>query len=217
LPAGDTSIVFAPTDSIHFREVDGERLLGFRRDSTGRVTHLIAPISLFGSEFTRTMERRAWHDGPRFMDRYVTTLLIAPLLLVFVGWPITAFLARRRRRALYPDAPHKRRLRAQTALGLAILFTIFWAFFGFDFIVASRRMIEQSNGLVYGVPEEFQTLTFMPWVLAVLAFLMALAAIASWAARWWDGLRRTLYALVTVCAVLTIIFLFRWNYLPPVF
>jgi len=217
LPLGDTSVAFAPIDSIHFREVGGERLLGFRRDSTGRVTHLIAPISLFGSEFTRTMERRPWHDGPRFMDRYVSGLLIAPLLLVFVAWPIAAILAWRRRRAMDPDAPHKRRLRAQTALGVAILFTIFWAFFGFDFVVASRRMIEQSNGIVYGVPSEFRTLTFMPWVLAVLAFLMVLSAIAAWPARWWDALRRILYALVAVCAVLTIVFLFRWNYLPPVF
>ncbi len=217
LPLGDTSIAFAPIDSMHFREVGGERVLGFGRDSTGRVTHLIAPISLFGSEFTRTMERRPWHDGPRFMDRYVSALLIAPLLLVFVAWPVAMFLSWRRRRAIDPDAPQKRRLRAQMALGLAILFTIFWAFFGFDLIVASRRMIEQSNGLVYGVPEEFQTLTFMPWVLAVLAFLMVLSAIASWPARWWNVLRRILYALVTVCAVLTIAFLFRWNYLPPVF
>jgi CubicO group peptidase (beta-lactamase class C family) len=217
LPVGDTSIAFAPIDSTHFREVGGERLLGFRRDSTGRVTHLIAPIPLFGSELTRTMERRPWHDGPRFMDRYVSALLIAPLLLVLVAWPVAAFLAWRRRRAIDPDALHKRRLRAQMALGLAILFTIFWAFFGFDFIVASRRMIEQSNGLVYGVPEEFRTLTFMPWVLAVLAFLMVLSAIASWLARWWNVPRRILYALVTVCAVLTVAFLFRWNYLPPVF
>ena len=217
LSMGDTSVAFAPIDSTHFREVGGERLLGFRRDSTGHVTHLIAPTSMFGSELTRTMERRAWHDGPRFMERYVSALLIVPLVLVFVAWPIAAFLARRRRRAMYPDAPHKRRLRAQTALGLAILFTIFWAFFGFDFIVASRQMIEQGNGLVYGLPEEFRTLTFMPWVLAVIAFLMMLAAIASWPARWWDGLRRTLYGLMAVCAVLTIVFLFRWNYLPPVF
>jgi CubicO group peptidase (beta-lactamase class C family) len=217
LPVGDSSVAFAPIDSLHFREVGGERLLGFRRDSTGHVTQLIAPISLFGSEFTRTMERRPWHDGPRFMGTYVSVLLIAPLLLVFVAWPIAAFLSWRRRRAMDPDAPHKRRLRAQTALGVAILFTIFWAFFGFDLIVASTRMIDQSNGLVYGVPEEFQTLTFMPWVLAVLAFLMVLAAIASWLARWWNVLRRILYALVTVCAVLSVVFLFRWNYLPPVF
>jgi hypothetical protein len=115
------------------------------------------------------------------------------------------------------DSQHKRRLRAQTALGLAILFTFFWAFFGFDLIIASRRMIGQSNGLAYRVPEEFRTLTFMPWVLAGLAFLMVLAAIASWLARWWNVLRRILYALVTVCAVLTVVFLIRWNYLPPVF
>ena len=51
----------------------------------------------------------------------------------------------------------------------------------------------------------------------MLAFLMVLAAIASWLARWWDILRRSLYVLVTVGAVLTIAFLLRWNYLPPVF
>jgi CubicO group peptidase (beta-lactamase class C family) len=217
LPLGDPSVAFAPIDSTHFREVGGERLIAFRRDSSGRVTHLIAPIPVFGSELPGTMERRSWHERAHFMNDYVSWLLLAPLFLIFVAWPIAAILAWRRRRAMEPDAPHKRRLRAQTALALAILFTIFWAFFGFDFVSASRQMIEQANGIVYGVPPEFRTLAFMPWVLAALAFLMFVSALASWPARWWDPLRRTLYALVTVCAVLTIVFLFRWNYLPPVF
>jgi hypothetical protein len=217
LPLGDTSVAFAPIDSIHFREVGGERLIAFRRDSSGHVTHLIAPVSLFGSEFTRTMEPRSWHEGARFMNRYVSFLLIAPLFLVFVVWPIATILARRRRRRRDPDAPHKRRLRAQMALGVAILFTIFWAFFGFDFVSASREMIQQGNGIVYGVPPEFRTLAFMPWVVTTLAFVMVLSALAAWLARWWDPVRRALYTLVTVCAVLTVLFLLKWNYLPPVF
>ncbi|MDP9179154.1 MAG: beta-lactamase family protein [Gemmatimonadota bacterium] len=217
LPMGDTRVAFAPIDSLHFREVGGERLIAFRRDSSGAITHLIAPIPVFGSELTGTLERRAWHERAHFMNEYVSWLLLVPLLLIFVAWPIATILARRRRLRTEPDAPHKRRLRAQAALAVAILFMIFWAFFGFDFIAASTRMIENANGIVYGVPAEFRTLAFMPWVLAVLAFLMVVSAIAAWPARWWDVTRRTLYALVTVCAVLTIVFLLRWNYLPPVF
>jgi CubicO group peptidase (beta-lactamase class C family) len=217
LPMGDTRVSFAAIDSLHFREVGGERLIAFRRDSSGAVTHLIAPIPVFGSELTGTLERRAWHERAQFMNELVSWLLLVPLILIFVAWPIAAFIARRRRLRTEPDAPHKRRLRAQTALAVAILFIIFWAFFGFDFIGASRTMIENANGIVYGVPEEFRTLAFIPWVLAALAFLMVVSAIAAWPARWWDATRRTLYALATVCAVLTIVFLFRWNYLPPAF
>jgi hypothetical protein len=51
----------------------------------------------------------------------------------------------------------------------------------------------------------------------VLAFLMVLGALASWPSRWWDLLRRTLYTVVTICAVLTVVFLLRWNYLPAIF
>jgi CubicO group peptidase (beta-lactamase class C family) len=213
----DRLIAFAPIDSLHFREVGGERLIAFRRDSSGSVTHLIAPIEVFGSEMTGTMERRSWHERASFMNRYVSFLLLAPPLLIFVAWPIATLLAWRRRRRTEPDAPVKRRRREQAALGIAILFTIFWAFFGFDFVAASRQMIEHAYGIVYGVPPEFETLVFMPWVLTGLAFLMVVSAVVSWPGRWWDALRRTLYSLVTVCAVLTIVFLLHWNYLPPVF
>lgn len=217
MPLGDTSVAFAPIDSLHFREVGGERLIAFRRGRDGQVTHLIAPISVFGSELTGTMERRSWHERAHFMNEYLSWLTLGPLLLMFVVWPAVAVIAWWRGRETAHDASQKRRQRAQAALGAAILFTIFWTFFAFDFVAASTRMIERADGIVYGISEQFQTVAYVPWLLAGLTLVMVVGALASWPGRWWDFTRRTVYTLVTVCAVLTIVFLLRWNYLPAVF
>jgi CubicO group peptidase (beta-lactamase class C family) len=217
LPIGDRLITFAPIDSLHFREVGGERLIAFRRNADGNVTHLIAPIAVFGSELTGTMERRAWHERAHFMNEFSSWLLLVPLIVMFLIWPAIAIRAWLRERRASPRESRKYQRRTQAAVGAAILFTIFWAFFGFDFVAASTRMVENATGIVYGVPEEFRTKAFIPWIIAVLAFLMVLGALASWPSRWWDLLRRTLYTVVTICAVLTVVFLLRWNYLPAVF
>lgn len=217
LPIGGASVAFAPIDSLHFREVGGERLIAFRRNADGDATHLIAPIAVFGSELTGTMERRAWHERAHFMNEYASWLLMVPLIVMFVVWPALAIRSWWRERRASPRESRKYLRRTQAAVGAAILFTVFWAFFGFDFVARSTRMIENASGLVYGVPEEFRTEAFIPWVIVVLALMMVLAALAAWPGRWWDLLRRSLYTVVTICAVLTVVFLFRWNYLPPVF
>jgi CubicO group peptidase (beta-lactamase class C family) len=217
LTIGGATADFAPIDSLHFREVGGERLIAFRRNADGDVTHLIAPIAVFGSELTGTMERRSWHERAHFMNEYSSWLLLVPLIVMFVIWPALGIRAWWRERRASPRESRKYQRRTQAAVGAAILFTIFWAFFGFDFVAASTRMIENANGIVYAVPEEFRTAAYVPWVMAVLAFMMAVGALAAWLSRWWDPLRRTLYTVVTVCAVLTVVFLLRWNYLPAVF
>jgi len=216
LPYPDSPAAFEPLDSLHFREVGGERRIAFRRSATGQVTHLFAPVPVFGAELPGALERLAWHDAPFFMNEYLSWLLAGPLLALFVVWPLTAAVVwwgrRRARRATVQAGRWP-----WNAFGAAVVFYVLWALFGFGFVARSVRMFERLDGLVFGVPSDLRALALVPWVMAGLAVVVVTCAVVAWPRRWWDPVRRGLYAAVALGAVLTLAFLVRWNYLPVVF
>jgi CubicO group peptidase (beta-lactamase class C family) len=214
LPYPNAPVEFEPLDSLHFREVGGERLIAFHRDASGRVTHLAAPIPVFGAELPGVLERQSWHDGAHFMNEYVSWLLLTPLIGLVVVWPIAVGGAwwYRRRRGIQGE---RRTVGAtRSALGLALVFNALWITFGFLVIAKSARMLERATGIVYGVTPFFRPAPVVPWILGFLAAAMLVAAARAWQQRFWDPARRTLYSLLVVSAVMTMAFLVRWNYLP---
>jgi hypothetical protein len=136
--------------------------------------------------------------------------------LLCAGWPLAqaaSWLVRRRRGGPQPRVGTLPRL----ALAGALLFNGLWVAFGFGFIARSVRMFERGTGLVFGVPPWMRLVATLPWIMAVLGGVMIAVVLAAYRLRWWDAVRRAMYALVVVGAVLTVAFLVRWNYLPAVF
>ena len=213
LPYPNGAVEFEPIDSLHFREVGGERLIAFRPDGAGRVTHLIAPIPFFGAEIPGVLERRAWYDGAHFMNEYVSWLVLGPLILLVAAWPLVVGIQwwlRRRR-----GGQSERAGRAEVwALGAALAFNVIWIAFGFGFIARTVRMLEGANGIVYGVTPGLRAAAVVPWLLSALALAIVVGCSQAWVRRSWDWPRRSLYSVLTVGAVLAIAFLVRWNYLP---
>jgi hypothetical protein len=213
-PYPNAAVEFEPIDSLHFREVGGERVIAFRRDDAGHVTRLAAPIPFFGAEIPGVLERQPWYEGAHFMNEYISWLLLGPLLILVAVWPLALagawWLRRRRDRASTDGARAERR----TALAVALAFNGLWTAFGFLVIAKSARMFERASGIVFGVTTSFRAAAVVPWLLAGLAAFMVVAAIRAWSHKLWDPARRTLYGLTTIGALLVIAFLVRWNYLP---
>lgn len=206
---------FEPVDSLHFREVDGERVIGFRRDSRGRITHLFAPVPVFGAELPAAFERLPWYGAPHFVNEYVSWLLLVPVIVVAAAWPLAIAVAWFRRRRGAVLAPPGSRRGRWVALGAAYAFLALWAVFGFLFVARSLRELSQSRGIVHGLSATDYALSLLPVVLALLALQILIFAARAWMLRRWDATRRVLYTLVAVHAVLVLAFLIRWNYLPP--
>jgi hypothetical protein len=82
LPYPNGAVEFEPVDSLHFRQVDGDRAIAFLRDTSGRVTLLAAPLPVFGAELPATLEPRSWQEGAHFMNEYVSWLLLGPLIIL---------------------------------------------------------------------------------------------------------------------------------------
>jgi CubicO group peptidase (beta-lactamase class C family) len=214
LPYPNGARAFEPIDSLHFREVGGERLIAFRRDDRGRITHLFAPIPVFGSELPAAFERLAWHDAPYFMNEYTSWLLLGGWILLLGVWPLIATISWLRRRRAGTPAPARGPRAVLVAL---LLFNALWTTFGFLFVARSVRMLSQATGLVYGVSADMRLLALIPYALAIVTVTIIVAAVQAWRRRDWDFGRRAALSLLAVNAVLVVAFLVRWNYLPARF
>ena len=216
LPYPNGAVEFEPVDSLHFREVSGDRTIAFRHDASGRVTLLAAPIPVFGAELPATLERRAWHDGAHFMNEYVSWLLLGPLIALAAWGAVTLGVWWWRRRHASVSRSAEGRLPIVTAWA-ALAFIALWLWFGFGFIARSTRMFGNGTGLVLGVSAGMRAMTMIPFVMVVLAAFLVGWCVMSWRRRWWDVARRCLMSVYVVGALATIAFLIRWNYLPSVF
>jgi hypothetical protein len=215
LPYPNGAVAFEPLDSLHFREVRGDRMIAFRRDASGHIAQLVAPVPFFGAEVPGVLERRHWYEGAHFLNEYVSWILLGPMIILVV-WPVAmlgAWWLRRRRGASAPP----RSIPARYALGAGVLFNVIWVAFGFGFIARSVRMFERATGLVFGVTGQMQALSALPWLMALTAAVIVTGAVMSFRRAWWDPVRRILYSGVALGAILTIAFLIRWNYLPVTF
>ncbi len=206
---------FVPIDSLRFREIGGDRVVAFRRDQRGRVTHLFAARPFFGADFPAAFERRYWYDDAGVKNEYVSYLLGLPLILMFLVWPVTAAVAawwgRRRNRARRNATTGSR-----TAVILAVIFSVLFTWFGFGFVARSTRMLESATGIVTGMTPGMRRLLQLPYALGLLAAFVLGFAVIAWRRRYWGPIRRAYYTAFAMMALLVVAFLVRWNYLPPV-
>jgi hypothetical protein len=206
---------FAPIDSLRFREIGGERVVVFRRDNRGRVTHLYGAMPVFGADFPAAFERRHRFDGARVKNEYMSYLLGLPLILILLVWPVTAAVAawwgKRRNQPRRPADTGSR-----TAIILATLFSALFAWFGFGFVSRSTRMLMSATGIVTGMTPGMRLLLQLPYALGLLAAFVLGFAVVAWRRGYWGPARRVYYSLIATIALLVVAFLVRWNYLPPV-
>jgi CubicO group peptidase (beta-lactamase class C family) len=215
LSVGGRTVEFAPVDSLAFREVDGTRMIAFRRDAEGNITHMFAPEEAFGAALPGAYERLPWYDGPSFKNEYMSFLVGVPLIVLFALWPLASLGAwwwRKRRR----EATSRGRQPGRWfALGAASLFFVLFVVFAFGFVARSIRMLETSSGIVYGMTSEMQLLAVVPYMLLTLGLAVLAFTWRAWRYRYWGIVRRSYFTSLAVGVVLVLAFLARWNYLPP--
>jgi CubicO group peptidase (beta-lactamase class C family) len=215
LAVGGRIVGFAPVDSLAFREVDGTRMIVFRRDRVGNVSHMFAPVETFGAAMPGAYERLPWYDRPSFKNEYMSFLMGVPLIVLVALWPLAsigAWLWRKRRGEVTSSG---RRPGSWFALGAASLFFVLFVVFAYGFVARSIRMLEGSSGIVYGMTGDMRLLAVVPYLLVPLGLAVLAFAWRAWRYGYWGILRRSYFTSLAVGAVLVLAFLVRWNYLPP--
>jgi hypothetical protein len=215
LAMGGRRVEFSPVDSLAFREVDGTRMLAFRADADGNVTHMFAPLEAFGAEMPGAYERLPWYDEPRFKNEYVSFLMGIPLIVLFALWPVASLGAWWWRRRHSATMSSGRWRGGWLALGAAGGFYVLFAVFGFGFIARSVRMLQETRGIVYGMTGDMRLLALVPYLLVPLGLAVLGFTWRAWSSRRWGVVRRAYLTLLAAGVILVLAFLVRWNYLPP--
>jgi CubicO group peptidase (beta-lactamase class C family)/pimeloyl-ACP methyl ester carboxylesterase len=176
-----------------FRQVDGPRLLTYRTDGQGRVTEL------FFGQF-------AYFKAPGYRAAGFQLLLAAGSLLILLTagplWLVDWFV-RRRRGGLRPG------WWAQWARWTAVGFGLFNAALLGWFIVSLLGFTE-----TFVFPAATTALLTWLWWLNIPAVLaLLLFTVLAWREQGWGTLWRVHYTLVTLAALLFVVFLVNWNLL----
>jgi CubicO group peptidase (beta-lactamase class C family) len=184
---------FAEIEPGLFHQVDGERLLTYRADEQGRVTHL------FRGPFAYV--RLPWYATPSV---HLAALLgvLAVCLSALVAWPIDALARRLRRSGALPRAARLARwvagLLGALGLGLTAWFVVL--------------MLGFADSLVY--PESaMATLTRLAWLAVPLALGCVVSAGLAWRRHLWGLGWRLHYSLVALAGIGLVTWLGYWNLL----
>jgi hypothetical protein len=175
-----------------FKQVDGERLLSFRKDSQGRVTHLFwGPIALF---------KAAWYETLGFQLPFVVASLVL-FVSALIVFPV-AYLVHRRRGVVGKPPRASRAARWLAAItGALNLILPTW------FLLL---LLEYAETYVW--PTETVSIITRLWLVSVpLTLGVVVLTVLAWKDRYWGVASRVHYTLVALAGVLSFLFLSNWN------
>ncbi len=154
--SGREAIEWRESSPFFFQQADAEGGLAFRRDSQGRVTHLMVG--------TVAMERLAWYENAT-LHRALGISFLALFLSAWVGWPLYWLYSRRRN--LRDNKHWQFRWPAAAAAFLNTVFLVSFLYY----------ITTWPEALIYGIPPLISGLLLLP----LLAGALTLSSPLSWA------------------------------------
>jgi CubicO group peptidase (beta-lactamase class C family) len=189
-PFGDQR--YAEIELGLLKQVDGERLLGFREDSQGNVTHLFwGPFAYFRATPFQTLNFQLPFIVA-CLAFFVSTLIVFPV----------AYLVHRRRgeNGKTPRAVRAARWLAAITGALNLILSGWFLVLLLDY------------AQTYVWPTEAVSIITRLWLLSVPLTLGIVAlAVLGWKDRYWGVAGRVHYTLVALAAALFVLFLSNWN------
>jgi len=198
---------YRPIDSLIFQNTKvPEQYLVFVRDEAGQLSRLYTNINLAGFYLPNSLTPVAWHDNPEFINEYYFLVLVVILTFLFIPiFRVWVWLRRRSRPDYFADG-----LVSNTYLYPALAVVILYAvhFFG-GFIFLARNV----NDFFFGVPDSWRQVQLTTYAFPFVVLLLVVAAIRLWINREGRLPFRIYYALITLCAVIHLAFLYRWHFI----
>jgi CubicO group peptidase (beta-lactamase class C family) len=179
-----------------YRESNGETLMAFLPNERGKIAYLaIGPYSY---------ERVPWYETINF-----TLLLLGSSMLLslsaLIGWPLIAFLQRRKQalQDAVPAASHASRLVAALGCGLIVVFIT----------VLGLILMGNTSGFAFGVPPGIYFLMVLPIVATGVAVAVMICVVLAWKNGYWSVWGRLHFTLVALALAEFLWFANTWNLL----
>jgi hypothetical protein len=172
-------------------EFDLGDTLVFRENQAGVVEFAFVPLQ------NVALEKVAWYEGGEAQMGTLGTLILI-FFSPFLVWPVGKFIAKIRKRetAATKGSRRARRL-AFLVSGLNLIFSMI-LLFGF-------------GDPTLGISPIIRAALIIPIVTALLTLLMLWMAIAAWVKGYWSIWGRTYYLVLTMSAVVFILWANYWN------
>ena len=190
-------------EPLLFRSATGDELLAFREEA-GRITYMFGEQTGFPTAF----EKLPWWESIQFQLPYVLTLMIV-MASTFTLWPIVAWASRLViRRPSVTDRSGAQKVAVVVAVLSGILTVALMA--GLDAWIGNSayRLL-----LVRGMTTEMVVLLWLALGFAGLVVLMMVFTVRAWGLGWWTLWGQIYYSIVTMTALLFVLFLAQWNLL----
>ena len=202
---------WVPVAPFVFRNADGDDRIAFLKGPDGRATHLVADFPAIAFERLGPLET---HEAQYSIGGGSLFLLSTAI----VAWPIGAWLARRRRKAVraaveqgFPPSPAVSPARpaprsARLTLWLAAVLLV-------AFVIALAVVLDNPGEIVFGVPQSLRVALALPLAAAVLTAVSLVFVLLAWRRRYWRWWGRIYYTVVALAAA---VFLATLQVLEPV-
>jgi CubicO group peptidase (beta-lactamase class C family) len=194
---------YAPVRPLMFKQVSGgvqgigglEFDLGdtlvFRENQAGVIEFAFVPLQ------SVALEKVAWYEGGEAQMGTLGTLILI-FFSPFLVWPLGKLIAKIRKRETTATKGSRRARRlALLVSGLNLIFSMILLF--------------GIGDLTLGVSPVIQVALIIPIVTALLTLLMLGRAIAAWVKGYWSIWGRTYYLVLTMSAVVFILWANYWN------
>ncbi|WP_256706352.1 serine hydrolase domain-containing protein [Paenibacillus sp. FSL R7-0337] len=176
-----------------FQLEGGTDQIGFRTDESGKVTHMLLDMAP-----DMPLERTPLLDQSKFW-----LIVVGVLAVLFIAALLGPILFNRRFKAMTLAEKRAVRLSAGTA-GWALL-----SFITLFMVVMSMDTMQKFTSI-----SPLLSLSLgMPILLAGLTLALLVSTIQVWRNKYWTAIRRVHYTLVTLSAVVLMIFFYHWNLL----
>ncbi len=189
---GEHPAQFAPVGDSLFAQVDGQYLMGFTQDASGKVTRVnIDALPFMGTERVPATDKPA-----------LWWLLLGVSTLVFLAVLLTIFYRRRGFRAM----PREQKRVVWLALAESALFFV-------TFIVLGVVIASNVGDLGGAIPASLRVALVLPIIFVLLTLALVVAAINVWRRSWWSIWRRAQFTIVVLACVAVSLFFSHWNLL----
>ncbi|GAA3406078.1 serine hydrolase domain-containing protein [Paenibacillus hodogayensis] len=193
LGSGAEQQLYAPIGPNLFQEVGGAHQIGFRTDSSGKVTHMALDFLSY-----MPLERTPLLDRSQF---WYALLGISGILFLSA---LSALVVCRRRIKTMPKPQKRAIVLSAVASGWALATCVATVV-----IVLGMDTMERLSG----IPLSLHLYLVMPLVLVGLTIVLIGLCILGWVRRYWTLPGRVHYTLVALSAAGTSLFFYHWNLL----
>jgi len=199
--------IYRAVDTLLFQNTSKpEQYLSFQRDASGKISRLYTNINLAGFYVPMSFSPVPWYDNPDFINEYYFLFLLFIITFILVPFFRLWVLIRRRKNPEYKVG----KLAPNSYVYIALLVL---ALYLCQLLGGFFYLVQNVNEFYFGVPNTFRWVQLITWSIPPAIAFLIFATVRLWQNESVTIWFRTYGILICLCAVIHLLFLYRWHFI----